>query len=295
MRGLFSPLFLLTASVTFAQLPNQPETVFPSDSQEARRARGAELLEAVCLGSVKIGKEIGCATGCPDYTDFGRFGDRFPWSLEAVTFGHFLSPGSDDAALWMVGCEPRMANDGGTVLLTRRRGKWSMLWYKSAIQTAQCHKAPRRDHREILVCIGTDGAQGNNATELYVEDLLNPKATLMAGSANDGSFFRAFDDTLTCGWQQEADVPDTSPVIRSYIDKVSFSDSRGPDAGPPSISVMASYGKKQMTREEVEACMNKHWQVLPSVKSYQLDFLYDGNGYGPAPASVDIVKMFESR
>jgi hypothetical protein len=208
-----------------------------------------------------------------------------------VTFGHFLSPASDDAALWMVGCEPHGANFGGTVLLTRRRGKWSILWYKSAIQTAQCHKVPRRDRREILVCMGTDGGQGNNSTELYVGDLLNPKATLMAGSANDGTFFLAFDDTLTCGY----DAPDTSPVIRTHIDKVSFSDSRGSDAGPPSISVMASYGKKHMTRDDVEACMNKHREALPSVNSYQLDFLYDGNGYRPTPASVDIVEMFESR
>jgi hypothetical protein len=73
-----------------------------------------------------------------------------------------------------------------------------MLWYKSAVVTAQCHKVLRRDRREILVCIGTDGGQGNNATELYFEDLLNPKPTLMAGDANDGTFFVAFDDTLTC-------------------------------------------------------------------------------------------------
>jgi hypothetical protein len=212
-----------------------------------------------------------------------------------VTFGHFLSPASDDAALWMVGCESHGSNFGGTILLTRRRGKWSMLWYKSAIQTAQCHKVPRRDRREILVCMGTDGGQGNNFTELYVEDLLNPKATLRAGNANDGTFFVAFDDTATCGQQGAGAPPDTSPVIRTHIDKVSFSNGLGSDAGPPSISVMASYGKKQMTGEEIKACMDEHWEVLPSVKAHQIDFLYDGNGYRPTPATLDIAKIFESR
>ena len=89
--------------------------------------------------------------------------------------------------------------------------------------------------------------------------------------------------------------PDTSPVIRTHIDKVSFSNGLGSDAGPPSISVMASYGKKQMTGEEIKACMDEHWEVLPSVKAHQIDFLYDGNGYRPTPATLDIAKIFESR
>jgi hypothetical protein len=50
----FGALCLLTASVTFAQLPNQPETVFPSDSQDAHQTQGARLLATVCPGSVEI-------------------------------------------------------------------------------------------------------------------------------------------------------------------------------------------------------------------------------------------------
>src|SRR5580692_3692921 len=87
----------------------------------------AELLQAVCPGAVETGKEIRCDTACSDGTSFG--GDRLPWSLGVITLGHFLAPTSEDAVLWMRGCEPHMLNFGGTILLTRKSQKWSMLWY----------------------------------------------------------------------------------------------------------------------------------------------------------------------
>jgi len=162
------------------------------------------LLEAVCPGDVTTGKDIARKTGCPDFTGFGKIGDRFSWSLGAVTRGHFLSPTSDDAVLWMQGCESHQDNFGGTVLLTKRSQRWSMLWYKTAVQTARCHKVRLRNGREILVCMGGAGAQGATATSLYSKDLLSPKPTLMAGgSDDDGTFFAAFDSTELCGWNND--------------------------------------------------------------------------------------------
>jgi hypothetical protein len=292
MRLIAAAVFFLTVSLTHAQSPGPDETIFPSDAKDPRQAGGAELLQAVCPGAVVTGKSIACNTPCPDDTDFA--GNPMSRALESVTFGHFLSPTSEDAALWITGCESHASNFGGAILLTRKSGKWSMLWYKSAIQTATCHKVTRRDRREILVCIGTSGAQGNNATTLYVEDLLDPRPTLMAGGANDGTFFGALDDTATCGWQAEPNPP--SPLIRSHIDRIQFSAGIEPGADAPSITVFAGFGKKQMTREEVRSCIeDRNLAVLPPMKSYRMDFQYSGSGYKPAPASVDTVRVFEFR
>ena len=115
------------------------------------------------------------------------------------------------------------------------------------------------------MCIGTAGGQGN------------PKPTLMAGGRNDGTFFAAFDDTLTCGWQHGAKEVSAEPVIRTRIDKVEFSTNRA--TGVPLISVTASFGKKQMTAEDVKACMATQEGVLPSTKSYRMDFSYNGHDY----------------
>jgi hypothetical protein len=256
-----------------------------------KQAGGESLLEAVCPGAVKTGKEIGCRTGCPDFTSFGEMGDRFDWSLGAVTRGHFRSATSDDAALWMRGCEPHSFNFGGTVLLTRGAEKWQMIWYKPAIQTESCHKVRLRGGREVLVCIGAAGSQGTVVTGLYVEDLLYPKPTLMAGEDGDGTFFSAFDSTLACGGIQ-GDEHKPFPLIRTHIDKVEFSTSKN---GTPVVTVAARFGKKELTPEDVLACLAQQPGVLPRTRSYRMDFLFNGHGYKTAPWSAEAVRIFEAR
>lgn len=279
---------LLTVSPVWSQeFHIRRETVFPSDTKDPPQV-GAELLEAVCPGAVRVGKYVGCATGCSDATGFGKFGDRFPWTFVKVTLGHFLSAISDDAVLLMSGCEPHSENFGGTLLLTRKSGRWSVLWYKGGVETAKCHKIALHDGREILVCIGTYGAQGSIWTDLYVEDLLDPKPTLMAG--NDGTFFETLDDTLTCGWQQGAPQPDSDPVIRSRIDKVEFSGDN-----TPLVSVTASFGTKRMTAEEVQSCMVNRGAFFPRMKTYRMEFVYDGRGFKPTPGSIETVRIFKGK
>jgi hypothetical protein len=50
-----------------------------------------------------------------------------------------------------------------------------------------------------------------------------------------------------------------------------------------------------MTPEDVKTCMHKQRNVLPSVKSYRMDFLYDGHSYEPTASSTDTVRIFKSR
>jgi hypothetical protein len=85
-------------------------------------------MEAVCPGQVQVGEAINCGNDCPSFTNFGLFGDSFEWSLKRVTRGHFLSPTSDDAVLWVEGCEPHSENFGGTILLTRNFQGWALEW-----------------------------------------------------------------------------------------------------------------------------------------------------------------------
>ncbi len=285
-----SLLILATGLAMLAQPSDRPEPAFPSDGMDPSQAGGAQLLEAVCPGGVANGKEIECRTGCADFTDFGK-SEGFTWSLGAVTRGHFLSPTSEDAVLWMLGCEPHSENFGGTVLLTRRSEGWSMLWYKAGVQTAQCHKAPLRNGREILVCMGTAGAQGNNSTDLYVEDLLDAKPTLMAGEGENAAFFSASDTSLTCGWNED-DKRKPYPVVRAQIKKVKFSTSKA--NGASVVSVTAGIGKKAVKPEEAETCLKKQGGILPPMKNYRMDFIFEGHSYEPAPSSVRAARIFKA-
>ena len=273
-------LILTCAAICRAQAPSVPKPVFPDDSQDPKQAGGAEMLESVCPGYVVVGKEIRCNIPCPKDTGFEN--EVFEWDLARVTRGHFLSPESDDAVLAMLGCEPHSENFGGTILLTKRSQRWTMLWYKAGVPTESCHEARLPNEREILVCIGGYGGQGSVSTVLYVEDLLSPSATLMAGHA--GAFFEVLDTVATCGWNLE-DESKPFPLTRNYIERVDFR--TRPDGSIQGLTVFARRGERSMTEAEVEACsdeqsLNKPHKGInfsPPTKPYRVDFTFDGRTF----------------
>ena len=279
-------LLLLIGIASWPQFPD-PAPFFPWDTQAPGQAGGAALLEAVCPGAVTAGSEIGCRTGCPDYTAFGNPKQTgMAWTLAGVTRGHFLAPASEDAALSMKGCEPHTENFGGTVLLTRRSGKWSMVWYKAGVETSTCHKTPLPDRRQILVCIALVGGQGIESAELYTEDLLHPADD--ANAAPEERFFETYDNTGTCGRNFEDDRK-PQPLIRSQIVRVDFSAA----SGKPALTVIAIHGKRSMTPREVQACELAPESVLPSTRTYRIRFRFDGRHYQLAPASAAAARLFE--
>lgn len=243
-RASLAALLLSMAALAQTTEPRGPN--FPTDGKPPSQAEGTALLKAVCGDKVQAGEQPACE--CPVGSNL--FVDGFSWKLTRVTRGHFLSPFSDDAVLAMDGCEPHSENWGGTVLLTRGFNGWRIQWYKAGVITSECHKAALPDSREILICLGRSGAQGNANTELYVEDLLHPGATLMM--EDEAPFFRAPDNILAC--------PPEGDVVHSYIDKVEFSSSV-----PPAIDVIASYGS---TSAVPGSC------PMPAVKSYHLNFRF---------------------
>jgi hypothetical protein len=247
------------------------EPVFPSDAEDPMQAGGAELLETVCPGRVASGTETKCRGACPKFTSFA--GDNLGWSLSRLTHGHFRSPTSEDAALWMEGCEPHSENFGGTILMTRRSGRWIMLWYKAGVVTERCHKVPLVSGREVLVCIGTYGAQGANTTELYIEDLLRPTLVMMA-EGERAPIFYVVDDTLTCGEKPGGFAPpEPRPVTPAIIERVEFA--------PGAMSVVARAGRRQMKPEDVKACIESKQngdvsRFFPATRQYRIDFNFDG-------------------
>ena len=268
-------VFFALAAFADAQAP-----VFPSDTEPAARVDAAPLFEAVCPGNVSTGNvatgdQITCRTGCPQAAGLKTF---LPWSFSAVTRGHFLAPQSDDAVISTDGCETHADNFGGSILLTRRSGVWTMLWYKPGVPTARCHKVSLSTGREILVCMGVAGGMGAHSTQLYTEDLTKPVATLMAEGSEP--FFSAFDNTATCA----EDRPDS--VTRSVIDRVEFVPA---PSGPARITVTASYGKKSRTPAEIRACEPAD---LPATTAYRIEFVFDGAGYRPTPSTAAAAKVF---
>lgn len=248
-------------------------TVFPSDGRDPKNAGGAELLEVVCPGNVSVDKDITCKGSCPKLTGFQDWVGE--WTLGTITYGHFLSAGSEAAVLSMYGCEAHTENFGGTILLTRNSGKWKMLWYKPGVETSACHKVQLETGREILVCFGDYGGQGIVSTALYVEDMLAPVAALMAG---DASFFNVADNVLSCGFNAEDEFK-PHPVSLETIEKVEFfTDPNGQSI----ISVSGQKGERAMTTEDAKKCYKNAGPFIPPTQPYHVDFVLNGHDYQPA-------------
>jgi hypothetical protein len=65
--------FLILVSMAVAGWPQDfgpPKPIFPSDGMDPKQGGGAELLEAVCPGSV----DFHCTGACPESTRFGLAG-----------------------------------------------------------------------------------------------------------------------------------------------------------------------------------------------------------------------------
>jgi hypothetical protein len=193
-----------------------------------------------------------------------------------MTRGHFLSPASEDAVLWIDGCEPHAFNFGGTVLLTRTSRRWTMLWYQAGVRTEQCHKVALPDAREILVCMARYGWMLGSSTNLYVVDLLDP-------DRRERTFFAAPDNTGGCGWTPQHEK-EPSPLVLSHIDRVEFVAGKAADV--PAVSVTASFGLQPIKPEDVKVCQSNPGAFLPPTKAYRMEFLFDGSSYQPSPATA---------
>jgi hypothetical protein len=145
-----------------------------SQVQRLQQADAEALLPEFCETSIKTVDRVGltCSTRRlgPAFADV--VDDTF--HPEGVIYGHFLDSGSEDAAVSGSSAETHPYLWGGTLLLTKQDGKWTPLWYKSAVLTHSCHKLMLPNGREILLCEEEDGGMGHVLHYLYPVDLTGP-------------------------------------------------------------------------------------------------------------------------
>ena len=145
-----------------------------SQLQTLSRADAATLLAGFCTNGVKTADHIGLSCF------IGQLGSTFPdivdatFHPEAVVYGHFLSPDTEDAAVsgWSAETHPYLWS--GTLLLTKRDGRWRPLWYRSAVVTHSCRKVATPSGREILLCEAEDAGMGHVLHYIFSVDLTAP-------------------------------------------------------------------------------------------------------------------------
>jgi len=251
---------------------------FPSDTR-AFVESDHELIQRVCAGASVANGKVPCGKRCPASSGLDAGQHFFDWELVRVTPGHYLSPASDDAVIATEGCESHSSNWGGSLLATRRSGKWQLIWYEPGVETAQCHKVPIKSGREILVCAGEFGGRGNKYKQLYIEDLLRPAPSLMAGESH---ILELFDNTVTCGYS----TPKSNTINRAVIEKAEFGGNR--------MSVIFGLGERVLTETEIELCEDgpdrPNAAYLPKLTQHRMDFVFDGRTFVPTAESAALAK-----
>lgn len=139
-----------------------------------RQGEADRILARFCETPIQPVRGVG--PGCTTRQLGARFSDIvddqfFP---KGVVFGHFLGPGSDDAAVSGWSAESPPYRWGGTLLLSRRGSAWIPIWYRSAMTTDVCEKIALAGGREILLCEDEDSGMGNQVHDLYPVDLKHP-------------------------------------------------------------------------------------------------------------------------
>ncbi len=247
-------------------------------------ARTADIEKAVALLCQpkdiirsKDGKVTGCKV-CPEGTQFrsdGPMSDH--WGLYGATFGHFTSPTDDNLLISGASCDSHSMNWGGTFLFTLKLGRPRLVRYDMGLITDSCHKFTLSSGRDFLVCKG--GWTGQGEDNSYVFSAVFDAS----GEAATDFLFSTRDTGGTCG------DPDDTKVRVTDIKDVQFTSK---DSGLPSgITITATLGDITCARLLAKRDPGK----LPAgVKTYKVEFAFDGKKFQVTPASKATLKLFDS-
>jgi hypothetical protein len=251
-------------------------TSAPAAKQADVEAAVALLCKPADIIRSQNGNSSGCKS-CPEGTDF--FGQNMgEWELRNSLSGHFTSGHDDELLVGGFNCDSHANNFGGSFLFSLKSGKPQLLRYDNGLLTDQCHKFPFVDGREFLVCRGGWSGQGLNDSSVFMAQF---DAT---GKDTDALIFTTSDATATC-------VGDSTTVVpESRIKDVKFvSKEPGHMTG---MAIIATHGDVTCAEAQVKPAPGKN---TPSVKTYEIQYLFDGKKFAVAPRSESTLRVFAQK
>jgi len=268
-------LIALSAPLCFSQPPVWQSPI-PSP------AEAASLLQAICPDSVQVAgvgapKSLPGCKPCPDFTTVGRLqpgmANRETFGLESVIYGSFTAPGIVQAVASFEGCEPHTSLYGGSILLRKIGGSWSMVRYLGALITHACRTYRLPAGRDLLLCEQEDHHAIESGQWMSVVDLT--KREYPYGER----IFGVADTSGACG----------PTAVGGAIDSAALTNSNGDDMPDLKLGVTVV----QTTLDE-GVCLASDSATM--VQKYKLDFLFqpDTLSFLPAPSSKATVDKLEA-
>lgn len=272
---MFAGLSLSTKNVCQGQSqPAQSSTAVASSANESIIASAIALLcKPADITHSKTGSITGCNT-CPKDTDFYSQ-NMGGWYFGAATTGHFTSAHDDNLILDGSNCDSHASNWGGSFIFSMVSGKPKLLKYNKALRTDQCHKFPSADGREFLVCKGGWSGQGEFDTYFFLAKF---DAT---GEDTRTVVFRTRNTSGSCSMGSDDFVRGSDITDAKFNSK---------DSGElTSMTITATNGTINCAQAKAKKASGKD---PPSMKTYEIEFLFDGEEFTVAPASKAAFRMF---
>ena len=275
IQRIFIAALLFLAPVCRAQ--TNPVTPTNSIAPEVKPADIEAAVAAICAPADIIRSNNGVASGCkkcPVGTQFhGQ--NMGEWELRKAITGHFTSPTDDNLIIDGFNCDSHAENFGGTFVFSMGAGKPRLLKYDMGLITEECHKFRFADGREFLVCRA--GWSGQGEFDAYV-------------------FFARFDSTgkdlrttvfLTRFTAGSCGEDSRQSEEGSDLKDIKFSSK---DSGELTVmTITATNGKISCAQAKVKPEPGKE---PASMKTYEIEFLFDGKQFTVAPASKAALRAF---
>lgn len=234
-------------------------------------------LGVICPASQIVRRKDGSASGCkacPKGTDFYGFVNS-QWEMHAETPGHFTSAKDENLLLSGTECDSHANNFGGTFVFELNAGKARLMRYAKGVITDQCVKFAYADGRDGLVCRGGWSGQGEADQSIQIDSFT------ATGNPVSKTLINAQDTTGEC------DDDGTQVVRESGIKDFQLEkNSAGRISG---LTITATLGSVTCSQRATEV---KTGKTAPGVKSYTIDFVFDGKQFTVAAGSKTALGRF---
>jgi hypothetical protein len=249
-----------------------------SDAAQLPPAEARNLVEMICPGQAGASS---CAV-CPKEM---AFSDQ-RWDVRSITFGHFVSPASEDVLVSGFGCESHAEGMSGSFLLTKDGAAWRKVRYLQGVNAFDCRKLAGSDGRHRLVCAADDTHVGVADTYLYLLDAGRDPATVDPLTEDyRGQEFFAVDDSLGgCVTYPKGFVQSGA------IDRVEFTDLAA--AHHARIVVFARLGKAAVPEDVLQKnCGYGQPGLKLATLPRRYEFIFDGVRVSPVRSNPPIHLM----
>ena len=176
------------------------------------------------------------------------------------------------------GCENHANNFGGSYVFQFNKGHAQLMRYEPGLITSQCQRFAYPDKRNGLVCRGGWMGQGEADLTVFVTSF---NATGVPASK---VLIHVSDTTGTCG-EDEAQV-----VQQGGISAVQFV--QKPQGGSGQIAGLTIQAETGNVKCSVVEAAQKTKRAPASVKTYTIDYSFDGSQFKLAPGSRAALAKF---